>query len=147
MANVKEEISKNLLFYRKRAGLTQKQLADQLGVKHNAISAWENGTNSIDIETLVHACDILHVTINDMYGIFGDNKASPASEEPEAGEVIEGPMSKEFDLFYKFLLSRGFNSDHLTDLQRSILASVADILDAVFPSSGANENDRSGMSG
>lgn len=33
MATVKEEIAKNLLFYRKKAGFTQKELADKLGVK------------------------------------------------------------------------------------------------------------------
>ena len=58
MATVKEEIAKNLLFYRKKSGLTQKELAAKLGVKNTAVSNWESGNNSIDIETLFAACEI-----------------------------------------------------------------------------------------
>lgn len=65
--NVKETIAKNLLYYRKKNQITQKALAEQLGVKHNAISAWENGVNSIDIDTLFRVCKIFGVTVNDMY--------------------------------------------------------------------------------
>lgn len=70
MSTIKEEIAKNLLFYRKRAGLTQKQLADRLGVKNTAVSNWESGNNSIDIETLFAACEVFGVTLNDMYGKY-----------------------------------------------------------------------------
>lgn len=78
MATVKEEIAKNLLFYRKKAGLTQKELAAKLGVKNTAVSNWESGNNSIDIETLFSACEIFGVTLNDMYGRYSVGKSSPA---------------------------------------------------------------------
>ena len=65
--NIKEIIAKNLLYYRKKNKITQKELADKLGVKHNAISAWENGVNSIDIDTLFQICQIFGITVNDMY--------------------------------------------------------------------------------
>ena len=67
--NIKEIVAKNLLYYRKKNKITQKQLADKLGVKHNAISAWENGVNSIDIDTLFQVCQIFGITVNDMYNI------------------------------------------------------------------------------
>jgi repressor LexA len=70
--NVKEEVSKNLLHYRKRKRLTQKALAYALGVSHNTISQWESGTNSIDIDTLYRVCKILCVSINDMYGAYAN---------------------------------------------------------------------------
>lgn len=76
MATVKEEIAKNLLFYRKKSGLTQKELADKLGVKNTAVSNWESGYNSIDIETLFSACEIFGVTLNDMYGKYSIDKSS-----------------------------------------------------------------------
>ena len=60
-------IAQNLCYYRKQNHLTQRQLADQLGVKHNAISSWEHGTNSIDPVTLYHICQIFHISVNDMY--------------------------------------------------------------------------------
>lgn len=73
--NIKETVAKNLLFYRKKNKITQKELAEQLGVKHNAISSWENGVNSIDIDTLFKVCKIFGVTVNDMY----DMKSEPTT--------------------------------------------------------------------
>lgn len=70
LKTIKEEIASNLLFYRKRSNLTQKDLADKLGIKHNSVSAWENGANSIDVEILFKICEILDVSVNDMYGVY-----------------------------------------------------------------------------
>ena len=67
MGNIKDQIAKNLLYYRKKSGLTQKQFAEKLGVKNSAVSNWENNLNSIDIETLAKACEIFGISINDMY--------------------------------------------------------------------------------
>lgn len=83
MNSIKEEIAKNLAFYRKRAGLTQKELAEKLGLSHNSISSWENGKNSIDIETLFEVCEILGVTINDMYGGMAIKDATITVKERE----------------------------------------------------------------
>lgn len=70
MGTIREEIAKSLLFYRKRAGMTQKQLAEKLSVSHTAVSNWESGNNSIDIDTLFTACELFGVTLNDMYGRY-----------------------------------------------------------------------------
>lgn len=43
MGTVRDEIAKNLLFYRKKLGLTQKELSIKLGVKNSAVSNWEKG--------------------------------------------------------------------------------------------------------
>lgn len=67
MENIRDRISKNLLYFRKKNHLTQFQLAQLLGVSHSAVSNWENGFNSIDIDTLFKACQIFGVTLNDMY--------------------------------------------------------------------------------
>lgn len=72
MYTVKEEIAKNLLYYRKKCKMTQKELAEKIGVKNNTISQWENGTNSIDVELLFNICDILGVSVNDMFGTFSN---------------------------------------------------------------------------
>ncbi len=81
MTNVKDEISKNLVFYRKKNNLTQKKLAEKIGVKNNTISQWENGTNSIDIELLFKICDILGVSINDMFGAYSTDFNKSLSKE------------------------------------------------------------------
>lgn len=67
--NLKNIVAQNIKIYRKKAGLTQKQLAELLGVKNTAVSNWENGQNSIDTEILFKFCKIFNITLNDVYGI------------------------------------------------------------------------------
>lgn len=71
MVSIKDEIAKSLQFYRKQKNMTQRELAEKIGVRHNSISSWENGVNSIDIDTLFQICEVLDVKISDMYGGFG----------------------------------------------------------------------------
>lgn len=77
--NIKDTVAKNLLYYRKKNKITQKELAEKLGVKHNAISSWENGVNSIDIDTLFRVCQIFGITVNDMYGISSNEPTTIAA--------------------------------------------------------------------
>lgn len=72
-------IAKNILFYRKQKKLSQKDLAERLGVKHNTISSWENGTNSVDIESLFLISEILDIPINELYGV--EKKSSESLTE------------------------------------------------------------------
>lgn len=88
MGNIRDEISKNLLFFRKRSGMTQKELANLLGVKNSAVSNWEKGVNSIDIETLFKACTIFNISVNDMYGIYNNETETYSKDFLEYYELI-----------------------------------------------------------
>ena len=79
--NIKETIAKNLKFFREKRKKTQGQLAEVLGVKHNTISMWENGKNSIDAFSLMQICDYLNVSLDDMFG--RKNKDIPTLEMSE----------------------------------------------------------------
>ena len=70
---LKENIQKNIAFYRKRAKKTQKDLAALIGVTAAAISSWECGNNSPDMDTLFMICNALQVNLYDMCGIVSDN--------------------------------------------------------------------------
>lgn len=103
MKTVKEEIANNLLFYRKRAKLTQKDLADSIGVKNNTISQWESGTNSIDVEVLFNICEVLGISVNDMYGTYA--RTSKLSLTPEEMDLVNA---------YRTLDERGKNAVRYT---------------------------------
>lgn len=47
---------------RKANKLTQKQLADQIGAKHNSVSDWERGYAMPDPDTIVLICEVLNVS-------------------------------------------------------------------------------------
>lgn len=82
MKDIKTTVAKNILFYRKRKKLSQKALAEMIGVKHNTISSWESCTNSVDIDNLFKICDALDVSINVMMGIDEvDNEFSITDDE------------------------------------------------------------------
>ncbi len=68
MGTVKDAIAKNILFYRKKKKMSQKELAERIGVNNSAISNWENGINSIDIETLFKVCKELEISIDTVFG-------------------------------------------------------------------------------
>ncbi|KSV60278.1 XRE family transcriptional regulator [Acetivibrio ethanolgignens] len=71
---IKKNISKNIGKYREQAGLSQKELAKRLGVVPSRISNWETGANCPTIDILFEVCEILNVSINDIYGIYPDSK-------------------------------------------------------------------------
>ena len=71
---VTEDISKFIKDIRKKNNLTQKDLADKLGVTYQAVSKWENGKNIPDIETLKQISKIFNVDINDIIGTNANTK-------------------------------------------------------------------------
>ena len=79
--DIKENIAKNLKFFREERKITQRQLAEVLGVKHNTVSTWENGKNSIDAFSLMQICEYLNVSLDDMFG--KKSKSIPTLEMPK----------------------------------------------------------------
>lgn len=49
---------------RKLKGFTQKQLAANIGAKHNSVSDWENNKNKPDPDTIELLCGVLNITPN-----------------------------------------------------------------------------------
>lgn len=80
--NIKKAIAYNIRRTRREAGISQKELAAKLGVAPSAVSNWENGQNSIDTDRLFVMCEILGVTIHDMY-LVPPGTSPPEEEEKE----------------------------------------------------------------
>lgn len=68
--NTRALIAKNINMIMKLKGIQQKELAVALGVGPSAISNWLTGTNSIDIDRLVKACEYLEVSLDQILGII-----------------------------------------------------------------------------
>ena len=62
-----DKIGKFISISRKDKGLTQKQLAEELGVSINAVSKWERGLNLPDASLMKELCMILGVTLNELF--------------------------------------------------------------------------------
>ena len=55
--------------YRKKAGLTQTQLAEYLGISQNTLSQYETGKRNPDIKTVEMLADYFSTSINGILGI------------------------------------------------------------------------------
>ena len=56
------DIGNKLLAIRKRAGLTQVEVAEAAGLSNRTYADIERGTVNMRIETILRICDALHIT-------------------------------------------------------------------------------------
>lgn len=61
---MKITFNENLRTLRKSKGLTQKELADMVGVDQRTISAWEKGICEPGFQLLAHLCEIFNETFD-----------------------------------------------------------------------------------
>lgn len=74
--------AENLKFFRKRADLTQQELADKIGSSRSCIGMYERGLRRPDFETLEALADIFNVN---MSTLLGEEKSAPT--DTDEGEV------------------------------------------------------------
>ncbi len=80
--SMRDTLRENLDYYLKKSGMTQKQLAEILGISPSAVTNWVKGKNSPDIEYIAMMCDIFKVSISDLLHL-GQKKA-PTEELSES---------------------------------------------------------------
>lgn len=61
-----EKIGKFILKLRKEKNMTQKELAEKLGVTDRAISKWENGRGMPEVSLMKPLCDELGISVNEL---------------------------------------------------------------------------------
>lgn len=79
--NIREQLSKNLAYYRKQAGFTQKTAAAELGTKLTTISSWERGVSQPDADMLVSIAMLYHVKLSDLCGMDYNMEITPEEHE------------------------------------------------------------------
>lgn len=66
---IKKDVGKRLLFLRKQAGYKQQEVAEIIGISRAALSYYEKGDRSADIETLYKLCIFYEVSIDYLFGL------------------------------------------------------------------------------
>ena len=64
---------------RKENGLTQEQLAEQLGVSRRTVSRWETGSNMPDMDILIELSDFYAVDLREI--LSGERKSERMNQE------------------------------------------------------------------
>ncbi|MDO4544241.1 MAG: helix-turn-helix transcriptional regulator [Clostridia bacterium] len=67
---LRERLAKNLIYYRKRAGLTQAALAERIAYTDKSVSKWERGEGVPDSYVLSQLCRQLNVSADRL--LFGE---------------------------------------------------------------------------
>jgi len=84
---------------RKEHKLTQSELADKLNITDRAISKWENGVCLPDASIMHELCDILEITINDLFsGEIVDMKDNEKKLEENLLEITKLKEEKDRQL-------------------------------------------------
>ena len=63
---LKSQLGANIVAYRKRSGMTQAKLAEQLNYSDKAVSKWERGESMPDVMTLVQLAELFEITIEEL---------------------------------------------------------------------------------
>ena len=61
---LKSQLGANIVAYRKRCGMTQAKLAEQLNYSDKAVSKWERGESIPDVLTLVQLAELFDTTVD-----------------------------------------------------------------------------------
>lgn len=85
--------------------LTQKQLADRIGAKHNSVSDWENNKNKPDPDTIELLCGVLGITPNYLLNSSGDDFSLSEKEiikkyrvlDDHGKEMVDFTLQKEWE--------------------------------------------------
>lgn len=78
-------LSERIVYYRKKCGLTQEELAEKCSVTPQAVSKWENGLASPDISLLPRLAEVFGITTDELLGV----------ERPETVALATGAFDPE----------------------------------------------------
>lgn len=77
MNNIKSDIAANLRHLRTRRGLSQEEIAEQVGVTRQAVAKWENGDSLPDILNCEALADLFDVSLNDLVRYDSEQEGFP----------------------------------------------------------------------
>lgn len=91
------KLNEKILYYRKAAKLSQEELADRVGVSRQAVSKWELGESTPDVDKLLSLARAFGVTTDEL---LSEAEPAQADTEPSAeGPSSPSPAGDSFDKF------------------------------------------------
>lgn len=96
-------LGKRILYYRKRMGMTQDQLAEQMGVSAQAVSKWEHDLSCPDVTSLPRLAEIFGISTDELLGIASSQSQTvkeaiiddeDAEEDADENDAMKPPFWK-----------------------------------------------------
>ena len=93
------ELGKKIKQLRFKAGLTQEQLAEKLGIGAQSVSKWENAVAMPDITTLPLLAEIFGVSIDDLFDLTTEQRLNRIENRMDAEKELPADIFREFESF------------------------------------------------
>lgn len=77
---MEDNLNLKLQELRKKNNLSQAEVAEHLHVSRQAISQWENGKASPDIENIKKICKLYHISVGDFLDLDTEEKEQPKKD-------------------------------------------------------------------
>ena len=99
------ELGKKIRQLRFKAGLTQEQLAEKLGVAAQSVSKWENAVAMPDITALPLLAEVFGVSIDDLFDLTAEQRLNRIENRMDAEEDLPQDLFWEYEEFLKTQLA------------------------------------------
>lgn len=122
-----EKIGKYIAEKRKGIGLTQKELAERVGLTDKAVSKWERGKSIPDHDVIARLCEVLNISVNEFLSgedIVSENYSEKAEENMMS--LIKDKKNSRYELLISMIM---------------LICGIALILVDVYSMSGMVDDD------
>ncbi|MBQ1413191.1 MAG: helix-turn-helix domain-containing protein [Clostridia bacterium] len=99
------ELGKKIRQLRFKAGLTQEQLAERMGIGAQSVSKWENAVSMPDIASLPLLAEIFGVSIDDLFDLSTEQRFNRIENRMDAEEELPPDVFREYEDYLKSQLS------------------------------------------
>ena len=103
------ELGKKIRMLRAKAGLTQEQLAEKLGIGAQSVSKWETSAAMPDISALPLLSEIFGVSIDDLFGLTSEQRLNRIENRMDMEEELPQDVFAEYE---EYLKTQAANAEH-----------------------------------
>ena len=96
-----DRFNENLKMTRERKGLTQKDIAESIGVAKSTYSLYESGNREPNVQTIKKIADVLNVSADELLGIDEEPQTIAAHFDGDEYTEEELDKIKEYAAFIK----------------------------------------------
>ncbi len=110
------ELGKKIRQLRFKAGLTQEQLAEKIGIGPQSVSKWENAVAMPDITLLPQLAEIFGVSIDDLFDLTTEQRLNRIENRMDVEEELPQDVFWEYEEFLKGQLASEPNKKRAAEL-------------------------------
>lgn len=99
---LKKYVGNRIKEERKKRSMSQKELGEKIGVKHNTISSYENATNAPEQESLFKIAQALNITVDELFPPF-EKEVQGKQEFERALQLAENLNVKDIHLLKEMI--------------------------------------------